>query len=72
MSNLILQAAPSAGGAAMGQFVFLGLMLVVFYMLLIRPQSQRMKKHKAMLEAIQRGDEVVTNGGLIGKGLEGQ
>lgn len=40
---------------------------LIFYFLLIRPQSQRMKKHRAMLEAIVRGDEVVTNGGLIGK-----
>lgn len=67
MLNLIMQAQPGAGGAAMGQFVFLGLMLLVFYMLLIRPQSQRMKKHRALLESIQRGDVVVTNGGLIGK-----
>lgn len=67
MFTLIMQSTPGAGGAAMGQFVFLGLMLLVFYMLLIRPQSQRMKKHRAMLDAIQRGDEVVTNGGLVGK-----
>ena len=40
---------------------------LIFYFLLIRPQSQRMKKHRAMLESISRGDEVVTSGGLIGK-----
>ena len=43
------------------------LIFVVFYFLLIRPQNKRMKEHKAMLEAVRRGDKVVTNGGLIGQ-----
>ncbi|HHL43620.1 MAG TPA: preprotein translocase subunit YajC [Hellea balneolensis] len=45
-------------------FVLIGL---VFYFLLIRPQNQRLKEHKAMLASVTRGDTVVTNGGLIGK-----
>lgn len=65
---LIYQAAPpSAGGAIGGQFLMLAVIGLIFYFLLIRPQSQRMKKHRAMLAEITRGDEVVTNGGLIGK-----
>jgi len=66
---LIQQAAPSggAGTAVGGQFLMLAIIGLIFYFLLIRPQSQRMKKHRAMLEAIARGDEVVTSGGLIGK-----
>ena len=40
---------------------------VVFYFLLIRPQQKRAKEHKAMLEALQKGDEVVTAGGIVGK-----
>ena len=40
---------------------------VVFYFLLIRPQSKRAKEHKTMLGSIQKGDEVVTNGGILGK-----
>lgn len=60
-------ATPGAGGAAMGQIAMLGLIGVIFYFLLIRPQNQRMKKHKQMLTEIQRGDEIVTNGGLVGK-----
>ncbi|MEO1642370.1 MAG: preprotein translocase subunit YajC [Pseudomonadota bacterium] len=44
--------------------VFIG---VVFYFLLIRPANQRQKKHKAMIEAVKKGDEVVTSGGVIGK-----
>ncbi len=67
MVTLIMQATPSAGGGAAGQIIMLGMIFVIFYMLLIRPQNQRMKKHKAMLAEIQRGDEIVTNGGLVGK-----
>lgn len=40
--------------------------LIIFYFLLIRPQSKRAKEHKLMVEALQRGDEVITNGGLLG------
>jgi len=47
--------------------IMLVLFGVVFYFLLIRPQSKRAKEHKTMLSAIQKGDEVVTNGGILGK-----
>jgi preprotein translocase subunit YajC len=40
--------------------------LVLFYFLLIRPQSKRAKEQKQMVEALQRGDEVITNGGILG------
>lgn len=43
------------------------LIFVVFYFLLIRPQQQRMKKHREMIDNLRRGDEVVTQGGVIGK-----
>ncbi|MEM6683131.1 MAG: preprotein translocase subunit YajC, partial [Pseudomonadota bacterium] len=43
------------------------LMFVIFYFLLIRPQQKRVKDHKAMIDAVSRGDVVVTAGGLIGK-----
>jgi len=45
----------------------LALMFAVFYFLLIRPQQKRQKEHKAMIEAVRRGDTVVTSGGMIGK-----
>lgn len=44
--------------------IFIG---VVFYFLLIRPANQRQKKHREMIEAVKKGDEVVTSGGLVGK-----
>lgn len=65
MSLPIMQMAPAGGAAA--QFIPLVLIFVIFYVFLIMPQQRRMKAHKAMLEAIVRGDTVVTNGGLIGK-----
>jgi len=43
------------------------LMFVVLYFLMIRPQMKRQKEHKAMIEALQKGDEVVTTGGVVGK-----
>jgi preprotein translocase subunit YajC len=43
------------------------LMFVVLYFVMIRPQMKRQKEHKAMIEALGKGDEVVTTGGLLGK-----
>lgn len=43
------------------------LMFAIFYFLLIRPQQKRSKEHKALLDALKRGDEVVTSGGIHGK-----
>ena len=42
-------------------------MIVIFYFLLIRPQQKRAKEHRKMVEAIGKGDEIVTNGGVLGK-----
>lgn len=61
------QAAGGAGaGSAFSAFIPIILIFVVFYFLLIRPQQKKMKEHQAMLNAIRRGDKVVTNGGIIG------
>lgn len=60
------QAAGSAGGGFM-QIVPLLLIFVIMYFFLIRPQQKRVKEHAAMVEGLRRGDEVVTQGGLIGK-----
>jgi preprotein translocase subunit YajC len=47
--------------------IFIILMFAVFYFLLIRPQVKRQKEHQAMLNALQKGEMVITRGGLIGK-----
>ena len=54
-------------GGLIGQLVFFIPLILIFYFLLIRPANQRQKKHKAMIEAVVRGDTVITSGGLIGK-----
>ena len=60
--------AASGGGAAfLMQVAPLLVIFVIFYFLLIRPQSARMKAHRAMIAAVKKGDTVVTGGGLIGK-----
>lgn len=60
-------AAPSGGGGFLVQILPLVLIFAVFYFLIIRPQSKRMKEHKAKINAVQRGNQVVTGGGLVGK-----
>ena len=49
------------------QFIPLILIFVIFYFFLIRPQQKKVKEHKAMVENLKRGDEVVTSAGIIGK-----
>ena len=55
---------------ALGQFLPLILIFGIMYMLLIRPQQKKMKEHKSMVDALRRGDQVITQGGLIGKGVK--
>lgn len=51
----------------MSSVFFIVILFVVFYFMLIRPQQKRAKQHKTMIGALQSGDEVVTNGGILGK-----
>jgi len=68
VSTAYAQAAGGAGAAGFDLMAFLPLILifVVFYFLLIRPQQKRLKEHKTMLDALRRGDRVVTGGGIVG------
>jgi preprotein translocase subunit YajC len=60
--------APAAGGdAGLMGFLPIVLMFVLLYFLMIRPQMKRAKEAKAMIEALQKGDEVVTAGGVLGR-----
>jgi preprotein translocase subunit YajC len=70
LSDAYAQAAPATapGGAdALMQYLPLVLIFVVFYFVLIRPQSKRAKEHTKMVSTLAKGDEVVTNGGLLGR-----
>ncbi|WP_273523568.1 preprotein translocase subunit YajC [Rhodosalinus sediminis] len=55
------------GAGAFAQLLPLILIFAIMYFLLIRPQQKRVKEHQKMVEALRRGDQVVTQGGLIGK-----
>jgi len=71
ISEAFAQAAPAAAtGSAQDSllsFLPIVLMFVVLYFIMIRPQMKRQKEHKAMIEAIAKGDEVATAGGVVGK-----
>ncbi|MCT8160053.1 preprotein translocase subunit YajC [Pseudoruegeria sp. SHC-113] len=57
----------AGGGSAIASFVPLILIFAIMYFLLIRPQQKKMKEHQKMVSALRRGDQVVTQGGIVGK-----
>jgi preprotein translocase subunit YajC len=67
ISPAYAQAAAASPGSDLMAFLPMVAIFVVFYFLLIRPQQKRAKETKAMLSALQKGDEVVTSGGIVGK-----
>jgi preprotein translocase subunit YajC len=72
ISDAFAQAAPAATGSpdmlsSLGSMLPLVLMFVVLYFVMIRPQMKRQKEQKAMIDALAKGDEVITAGGLLGK-----
>ena len=72
ISSAFAQAAPAAAGggdmqSSLMSMLPLVLMFVVLYFVMIRPQMKRQKEHRSMIEALAKGDEVATAGGLIGR-----
>lgn len=70
ISSAFAQTAPAAGGdlqSSLMSMLPLVLMFVVLYFVMIRPQMKKQKEHRAMVEALAKGDEVVTVGGLLGR-----
>ena len=65
INNAYAQTAPATGG--MMEFLPLIILVVIFYFLILRPQQKRHKEQKAMLSALQKGDEVITAGGILGR-----
>ena len=65
ISNAYAQDAAAQGGLM--SFLPLIVIFVVFYFMLIRPQMKRSKEHKKLVEQLNKGDEVITNGGLLGR-----
>lgn len=67
IANAYAQGAPADGGSSLLSLLPLVLMFVVLYFIMIRPQMKRQKEHKAMIEALAKGDEVVLGGGVLGR-----
>jgi len=68
ISPAFAQAAPAPGGGGdMSMLIILVLFFVMMYFLMIRPQMKRAKEQKQMLESLQKGDEVITAGGVLGR-----
>lgn len=67
VSPAYAQAATGSTGSMIGGFLPLVLIFAIMYFLLIRPQQKKMRDLKAMIEAVRRGDQVVTGGGIVGK-----
>jgi len=66
ISNAHAQTAAASGGGYEQIFIMIA-MFAVFYFLMIRPQQKKAKEHKAMVEALGKGDEVITGGGIAGR-----
>lgn len=66
-SPAFAQAADAGAGGAFATFIPLILIFVIMYFLMIRPQQKKAKLHKQMVESLRRGDQVLTQGGIIGK-----
>lgn len=70
ISDAYAQTAAAPAGDPTGMFIILPLMLVFMYFFVYRPQAKRAKEHKSLLDALAKGDEVVTAGGVAGKVVE--
>ncbi len=67
LSLTIAQAAPQQQGGGMSLIIMMVVLFGLMYFMMIRPQMKRQKEHKALVSALAKGDEVVTNGGLAGR-----
>lgn len=67
ISNAWAQGAGPAAGGGMSLLIWTLVFIALMYFLMIRPQTKRAREHKEMIEGLSKGDEVVTNGGLLGR-----
>ncbi|REL28117.1 preprotein translocase subunit YajC [Thalassotalea euphylliae] len=65
LGTIFAQAQPQGGGMEM--LIMLAVFGLVFYFMIYRPQAKRVKEHKTLMSALSKGDEVLTQGGLVGK-----
>ncbi|HIP80839.1 MAG TPA: preprotein translocase subunit YajC [Leucothrix mucor] len=67
LSNAIVVGAASPAGGGIEMIIMIALFFGIMYFMIIRPQQKKAKEHKTMLDALSKGDEVVTSGGILGK-----
>ncbi|MCH9756970.1 MAG: preprotein translocase subunit YajC [Gammaproteobacteria bacterium] len=71
ISNAMADAADAAGQAAQGDgtfsLVMIGVIFVLFYFMLIRPQNKRAKEHRELITKLEKGDEIATSSGILGR-----
>jgi preprotein translocase subunit YajC len=70
MASTLLQSTPAQGGADMSFFIMLGAMMLIMYFFMIRPQMKRQKEARKFREGLNKGDKVVTIGGVHGRVAE--
>ncbi|MFZ5471151.1 MAG: preprotein translocase subunit YajC [Myxococcota bacterium] len=66
MASSFLILAQGGGGQGFGSILFIGALFLIMYFVMIRPQQKQLKEQKAMLSALKKGDDVVTQGGMLG------
>lgn len=67
ISNAHAAAGPAPQGGGMEMIIMLAVFGLVFYFMIYRPQAKRVKEHKGLMSALSKGDEVLTQGGIVGK-----
>lgn len=67
ISDAHAEAAPAPAGGGTEMLVMIGIFFAIMYFMIIRPQQKRSKEHKSLMDSLSKGDEVVTNGGMMGK-----
>lgn len=67
LAQVLLQASAGGGGQMWGNIILFGGIIVIFYLFMIRPQQKKQKDQKKFIEAIKKGDKIVTVGGIHGK-----
>lgn len=67
ISDAYAQVSTPTGGGMLMELPLIALVIAIFYFVVIRPQTKRTKEQKSMIEALQKGDEVVTSGGELGR-----
>ncbi len=67
ISDAYAEGAPQAGGGGMEMLVMIAVFFAIMYFMIIRPQQKKQKDHKQLMGSLSKGDEVVTNGGIMGR-----